>query len=158
MALGYARKGSFSFDAFQKGFTLKRFGLFVAIYLLARVIIYIGFFLLLIPGIIAAIQLFPMKYVALEEDIKVLDAVKRSRDLTKGNRWQIFECVMYAMLINLIGVICVFVGLFFTIPLTLIGFALIYKKLTHGAHPEKEAEKAVGEAEVVVVEVDVVTV
>jgi uncharacterized membrane protein len=83
-------------------------------------------------GYIAAIWLFLMKYIVLEDHIKPIPALKKSVALTKGHRMKIFECVFAAILINIAGALVVLIGLLFTIPLTMIAFALIYKKLSAG--------------------------
>ncbi|MEI8130758.1 MAG: hypothetical protein WCG55_04630 [bacterium] len=156
MALGYAEKKHFSFSSFEKKITLKKVGFFIATFVIVKIIIYIGFFLLLVPGVIAALQLFPAKYLAIETAHTPIQILKKSRAMTKGKRWQILECVFLAAAINIAGVLCLIVGLFFTVPLTVIAFALMYKKLasmpevkTEEASSEKEAETVVVEAEVV---------
>ena len=153
ISLGYAEKGNFSFRTFAKEFTLKGLGYFTAGYLLAKIIILGGFLLLIIPGIIAGIWLFLMKYIVIEEHIKPIKALKKSVALTKGHRMKIFECVFAAILLNIAGALCLLVGLLFTAPLTLIAFAVIYKKLASG--PVTEEEVSSGEEIVVAPHVDV---
>ncbi len=158
MALAYAEKKSFSFRDFSKTVTLKNFGFFLGTFVLAKIIIYIGFFLLLVPGVIAAIQLFPAKYLAVTEDNSPVATLKKSREMTKGKRWQILECVFLAIAINIAGALCLLVGLFFTVPLTLIAFALVYKKLGKVSESVTEEAPLAGDTETVVVEAEVVAV
>ncbi len=134
MSLAYAEKGIFSFRHAFKSLTWKRFGYFAAAYLLAKIIIIAGCILLIVPGIIAAVALFPIKYLALEEDIRPIPALKKSLKLTKGHRWKILEVAFFAILLNILGAVCLIVGLLFTVPLTLIAFALVYRKLSGAGH------------------------
>ncbi len=157
ISLAYAEHGRFSFHEAWKSLTWKRLGYFAAAYLLAKIIIIIGCMLLIVPGVIATLALFPMKYLAMKEDIQPIPALKKSLKLTKGHRMKIFEIAFFAVLINIAGALCLVVGLFFTVPLTLIAFALIYKKLAgdtvHAEEPKvvepAEPEAAVVDAEVV---------
>ena len=156
MALSYAEKKSFSFHSLSKNLTYKKVGFFLGTFVLAKIIIYVGFFLLLVPGLIAALQLFPAKYLAVAENHNPIVALKMSRAMTKGKRWQILECVFMAAAINIAGALCLVVGLFFTVPLTMIAFALVYKKLGTVTLSKTEEAPAEGEAETVVVEAEVV--
>jgi hypothetical protein len=129
MGLAYAEEGTFSFRKGLGDMTFKRLAYFSAAYLLAKIIVLGGLILLIVPGIIFGIQLFLMKYIALKEDILPVAALRKSLALTKGHRLKIFECLFFAIILNIAGALCLIVGLFVTVPMTLIAFALIYTRL-----------------------------
>jgi hypothetical protein len=57
---------------------------------LAGLITGVGFMLIVVPGIIAAVMLWVAIPVAVVERPGVIASLKRSADLTKGFRWTIF--------------------------------------------------------------------
>lgn len=73
------------------GKALSRFiPVFIA-YLLSSIVITIGFFLLIIPGIILLFRLcLVLPVTVLEEDRRGTDPLYRSAALTKGHAWKIF--------------------------------------------------------------------
>lgn len=62
----------------------------IAVALLAGILYMIGTLFLIIPGIIIYMALFVAVPVTVVERIGVIDSLRRSRELTKGNRWRIF--------------------------------------------------------------------
>jgi uncharacterized membrane protein len=147
-SLSYVEKGSFSFDDITKALTLKRFCYFLVTALLFALSVLGGVLLLIIPGLIFAICMCFYKYIILENDLSPIEALKQSIRTTKGYRWKIFWFYMLGGLVMLLGVLCLFVGLFFTIPLVLIADTLVYKKLSHLMKPEA-TEEVVEEAVVI---------
>ena len=93
------------------------------------IITVIGFILLIIPGIILAIRLSYVSYLIVDKDLGPVEAIKASWKITKGNAWNLFFFGILVGLINILGVICLLVGLFVTIPLTLLASAFVYRKL-----------------------------
>ena len=145
--LSYIEKGRFAFESILETLTFKKFVTLFFAMILAWFFIIAGLVLLIIPGVIILVQLYFYKYLIVESDVTPMAALKGSRRLTKGNRSTIFEYILIAILINILGALCLVVGLFFTIPLTLIGFTLIYKKLAGQMNSGEE-----------VVEVDIIEV
>ena len=135
--LAYAGRDVFSFQHFLSALTFKKVLIYFCTFLLADLAIFGGVLLLIIPGIIAAVQLRFVKYIAVEKDLTPMQALKESARLTKGSRVKIFEFILLCALINIVGAVCLLVGLFFTVPLTLIAFILVYKKLSSGPAPEE---------------------
>jgi hypothetical protein len=85
-------------DALSRGLSLILPVIGVAI--LCGLIIGIGMILLVVPGVIAAVMLWVAIPVAVVERPGVVDSLKRSADLTKGNRWNVFGVVL---IIGIIG-------------------------------------------------------
>lgn len=70
----------------------------------------IGAILLIVPGIIVAVMLWVAIPVAVVERPGVVESLKRSADLTKGHRWQIFGIVLIVGIAAIVaGVILQFV-------------------------------------------------
>ena len=109
--------------------SFKKFAyLFLAIFFTALAVVG-GLMLLVIPAFIALTHVAFVKFIAVEEDIKPMDALKKSSAMTKGQRWHIFTLIVVGVLVNVIGALCLLVGLLFTMPLTIIAMTLVYKKL-----------------------------
>ena len=128
-ALGYAKRGSFSFRDFAQAFTFQAFAYFFLAYLVAKIFVIAGMVLLVIPGIMLAVWLCFVNFIAAEREVGPWDACKESARLTRGYRWQLLGFFAAALLFNLLGFVCLIVGLFYTLPVTMIALALIYKKL-----------------------------
>ena len=129
LALGYATAGMFRYGELFKSFTFQKFAYFFLAVLVAKFLIIGGFILLVIPGIILSIMLCFVQYIAFEREIGPIDACKESARLTHGNRWNLFKLFLVIVLINILGAVCLLVGLLYTIPLSAIALALVYKKL-----------------------------
>jgi uncharacterized membrane protein len=93
------------------------------------VITVIGFILLIIPGIIFSIRLQYVTYLIVDKDMTAVDAVYKSWAMTKGNSWNLFFFGILLCLVNLLGFLCLLVGLFITVPLTMLATTHVYRKL-----------------------------
>jgi uncharacterized membrane protein len=49
--------------------------------------------------------------------------------MTRGNTWNLFFFGILIGLINILGLLCLVVGLFITVPLSMLASAFIYRKL-----------------------------
>lgn len=88
--------------------------------LLYSLIVLGGLILLIVPGIIWAIryQFFP--YFIIDKKCKVFEALQKSSDATQGAKWRLF----------IVGVMTFFIGLFVTIPITMVATAYVYLRLS----------------------------
>jgi uncharacterized membrane protein len=59
--------------------------------------------------------------------------LKKSAAMTKGNMWKIFWYSIIFGLVNLLGLICVVIGLFITVPMTKLAMAKLYDSLKEKA-------------------------
>ncbi len=148
-SLGYATRENFSFEDILRSLSFRKFIYFFFAYLLTELAILGGFILLIIPGIIAAVRLSLVRYIVIEEDIKPLAALRESARRTKGHHWKLLSFFLFALLVNILGALCVLVGLLFTMPLTLIAFTLVYKKLSPQSEPEETSSETIVDIEVV---------
>jgi len=162
-------KEDYTLDLVLRKMSSKKFWRFVFSYALSTLAIIGGSILLVIylifnrepnlfvavlafPGMIIAIQLYFVKFIAVDRAPKPREALKESVRITKGHRFELVEYLIVAIVVNIIGALALVAGLFFTIPLTLIGTTLIYKKLS-GADTQipdnAETKPEVVEAEIV---------
>ena len=93
------------------------------------VIVFVGFILLIIPGIILAVRLQYATYLIVDKNLGPIEALKTSWKLTRGNTWNLFFFGILLGLINILGVLCLVVGLFVTVPLGMVATTFVYRKL-----------------------------
>ncbi len=88
-----------------------------------------GILLLIIPGIIFSVMLGMYPYLIVDKNMGPIEALKASRILTNGARWQLFWFGGLLILLNIGGFLCLLIGLFFTIPVSYIASAYVYDQL-----------------------------
>ena len=105
-------------------------------YLLASILFAIGFYigliLLIVPGIIFACVFGFYGFVIAErgEGVGVMESLQRSADITRGHRWQLFGLGVLIFLINIVGLIACFIGLLFTLGISILAWAYAYRTLS----------------------------
>lgn len=102
---------------------------FILASLIRGVITFIGFILLIIPGIIFSIRLQYVPYLIVDKNLPPVEAVKKSWKMTKGNTWNLFFFGILLFLVNVLGAILLLIGLFITVPLTMLATTFVYRKL-----------------------------
>jgi hypothetical protein len=87
-------------------------------------------FLLAIPAIILYFRLQFANYIVIDkENETAFTAVMRSARITKGYLFYIVLAVLCIILLNIIGLLMFFVGLLFTMPMSLLILILLYRNL-----------------------------
>ena len=111
--------------------------------ILYGIIVVVGLLLLVIPGIIWSIKYGLFRYLIVDKGMGPIEALKKSAEITKGSKWNLFLLAVLLGLINILGVLAFIVGLFVTIPLSMIAAAYVYRKLlfTAGEKVEGAEEK-----------------
>lgn len=99
-----------------------------------------GFILLIIPGIILMIMLQMYAYLIVDKNMGPIESLRASRVLTKGVRWQLFYFGVLLCLFNLAGLLCLVVGLVFTLPASSVAMAYVYDQLQKGNSGEVVSE------------------
>ncbi len=102
---------------------------FILASLIRGVITFIGFILLIIPGIIFSIRLQYVPYLIVDKNLPPVEAIKKSWEMTKGSTWNLFFFGILLFLVNVLGAILLLVGLFVTVPLTMLATTFVYRKL-----------------------------
>ena len=88
-----------------------------------------GCILLIIPGIIIGIRLQFYVYLMIDRNASAIESLKESFALTRGATWDLFVFGIMLGLINLAGALCLLIGLFATVPTSMVALAYVYRKL-----------------------------
>ena len=97
--------------------------------ILYGLIVVVGLILLIIPGIVWAIKFQFFDYLIVDKGLGPIDALEKSSEITRGVKWDLFIFAILLGIINLMGFVCLLVGLFVTIPITMVATAFVYRKL-----------------------------
>lgn len=92
-------------------------------------IVVFGILLLIIPGIYLYIRLQFYDYFIVDKKSGIIESLKRSWAITQGNVWNLFLFDLLLVLINLLGALLLIVGLFATVPTSMVARAFVYRKL-----------------------------
>lgn len=97
--------------------------------LLIGIIVIIGMFLLILPGIYLALRLqFSIMFIV-EENTGVIDSMKRSWAITDGQILPLFVLVLASIGIGIVGALLLGVGLFVAMPLIYMMLCYTYRIL-----------------------------
>ena len=94
---------------------------------------YLGFVLLVVPGLVFAVIFEFYGYVIAEHpDITATGALRRSAEITRGSRLRLLGLAAVLVCLNLAGALCV-VGLIVTYAISALALAYVYRALSnHG--------------------------
>jgi uncharacterized membrane protein len=115
---GYAR---YNFDT-DSGFVM-------APWIIFAVIIGIGIFALIIPGIVLACRLAFVSYLVMDKGLDPIQAVEESWRMTRGYGWTIFGLGFLSIFIAIAGLLCLIVGIFPAIIVISASFASLYQAI-----------------------------
>ncbi|MBX4216185.1 DUF975 family protein [Candidatus Parcubacteria bacterium] len=117
-------------DLFRKYHHWRLFLNYFLATLLSIVIIAAGLILFVIPGIYFAFRIQFYKFLVVDkEDIGPWMAIKESWRMTEGHVWNLFLFTLLIVLINLLGFILFGIGLFVSVPVSIVAYSIIYRKL-----------------------------
>jgi uncharacterized membrane protein len=115
---------------FKELFNFKgSFWRFIGGSILYGLIVVAGFILLIIPGIYWAIKYQWFGYCIVDQKLGPVQALKKSAQMTDTVKWQLLGFGLVMTGINILGFLCLFIGLFATIPTTLLATTFVYRKL-----------------------------
>jgi hypothetical protein len=97
--------------------------------ILYGLIVMVGLILLVVPGCIAAYMFLYTGFLTIDKGLSPIAALQESRVVTQGYKMDLFLFSLAVAGINIVGVICLVVGLFVTVPITLMASAYVYRKL-----------------------------
>ena len=98
--------------------------------ILQGLIVVFGYLLFIIPGIIFSIRFGFYNYLIVDKNSKIVESLKKSWEITKGSTWNLFLFYLLLGLINVLGFLALIVGLFWSIPTTMLANAFVYRKLS----------------------------
>jgi uncharacterized membrane protein len=133
------RKIKPDFELLIKGFWQNYLHIILA-NLLVTALIVIGFFALIIPGIIIACRLVFVSYIVMDKKLDPIEAVELSWKLTRGHGWRIFAMGIVSFFILIFGLCLVLVGIFPAMMWISSSFATLYQSVL--LEKEKPAEVA----------------
>lgn len=108
---------------------------FVGAYLLSSIAMLVGFILLVVPGIIAAVVLMFTTIVVIDQGLGPIEALKESVRITRGHFWPLLGFGVLLTLIALAGILALGVGLLVALPVIMIACVHAYRVLLHKAGP-----------------------
>jgi uncharacterized membrane protein len=103
---------------------------YIAGSILYGLIVFGGLLLLIVPGIIWGIKFGLFPYFIVDREVGPIDALKASAKATDGAKWGLFLFGFLIGLINIVGMLVFFVGLFATVPATMVAYAHVYRTLS----------------------------
>jgi uncharacterized membrane protein len=84
---------------------------------------------LIIPGIILSMGLAFVPYLVVDRGLGPIEAIKESWRITKGHKWQLLLLFLALLGLNLLGLVALLIGIFVTVPITMLAFAHAYRTL-----------------------------
>jgi len=108
---------------------------FIAASIIYMLIIIAGMLLLVIPGIIWGIQFSLYPYYIVDKKLGPIEALKASSRATIGAKWDLLLFWLLIALINIAGFLVFLVGLFATIPTSMVAYAYVYRRLAEKLDP-----------------------
>ena len=124
-SLSLSRKQETALPQLFEGF--KKFWIAFGTYFLMMIFLFLWLLLLIIPGIIAALSYSQTFYILAEDNsISPLDAITKSKELMKGNKWKFFLLGLRFIGWILLGVLTMGIGFVWIGPYMMISFAKFY--------------------------------
>lgn len=97
--------------------------------ILYTVIIIIGLFLLIVPGIIWIIKYQFAIYYVIDKNMSPFEALEASGKLTSGEKWHLLLFNLVIGLVVFAGVLALGVGLLIAIPIVMVAPGYVYRQL-----------------------------
>lgn len=88
-----------------------------------------GIILLIVPGVIWAIKYQFALPLIVDKKMGIMEAITKSGQMTKGYKGWLFGLAIVLGLINLAGLLALFIGLLITVPLTAMAQIWVYRQL-----------------------------
>lgn len=133
--LNYVDKKVADYSALR--FDFKTYVNYVLATIIYTFIVVVGFLLLIVPGVIWAIQFQFYGYLIIDEGLTPIAALKRSLEITRGERGHLFVYGLILVGIMILGVLALVVGLLFAVPIVWLATAFIYRHLKSSHQPGK---------------------
>lgn len=99
-------------------------------HIIFALIVLVGLILIIVPGIMWAVQFSFYPLFVIDRNLGPIDALKASSMITRGYKWQLAGFYILVIIGNGIGFALFGIGAIFTIPFTLLTYAYIYRKLS----------------------------
>ncbi|MBU87102.1 MAG: hypothetical protein CMC53_03330 [Flavobacteriaceae bacterium] len=98
--------------------------------LIYYLVIILGFVLLIVPGIYAALTFSQVFYIISQNnDISIKEAFKQSSTMMKGHKWQLFKLIIRYVFYFILSVFTLFIWALWLIPQMNVSFAIFFREL-----------------------------
>ncbi len=98
--------------------------------LLSMLIIAGGLILLVIPGVVFSLMLMFVAYIVIDRELGPVEAIGESRRITRGHKWKLLGFALALAGINILGFLCLIVGLLVSIPVSSLAMVHAYRALS----------------------------
>lgn len=102
-------------------------------------ITFFGFMLFIVPGIYWAVKYYFFAFRIVNANEDAFTALRTSGALTQGIKWRLLGFISLLWLINILGLLALIVGLFVTIPLSLLAIASVYRQINNNPTPAPQS-------------------
>ena len=104
---------------------------YVGASILYGLLLFVGFLLLIVPGIYWMITYAFWPYFLVDKKVSIIESFKMSAQATKGHKWSLLLLYVFIIALNILGLCVFFVGVLVTAPMTALMLAYAYRKLTN---------------------------
>lgn len=134
-AIKISREGNVDIEEIFSGF--KQFGQAFIAYLLYFLVVFAGFILLIVPGVILSLGLSQTFFIMADKPgMRGVDALRESWDMMDGHKGDYFLFLLRFIGWAILSVFTLFIGLLWLYPYMQVSFAKFYDKLKTGRHPD----------------------
>lgn len=96
---------------------------------LFSLMVMVGMVLLVIPGVYLALMYGMFMFLLVDERLKVREALKKSKEITKGNRLRLLGFYVVIALLNVLGLLALGIGVLVAMPVTMLAAVFAYRQL-----------------------------
>lgn len=101
-------------------------------YFIYMVVVTLGFICLIVPGIFLMVRLGAYMNAMVERDMGIIESLKYSWNLTRGNGLNLFVILLFSILVIIAGCIALIVGLLFAFPMMWLMWIVAYRWMQYG--------------------------
>ena len=105
---------------------------YIGVTIVYAVVVYVGFFLLLFPGVIWMLKFFFAPWLVIDKGMGPIKAMKASSRMTMGMKWDLIGFIAVGYAVLLLGLLALGIGLIVAIPLFTIATAMVYRHMLKG--------------------------
>jgi len=102
---------------------------FAATHAVLRIVLFVVIAVFVYLMIMLAIKYSQYPYFILDRGARAVEALKGSATITYGAKWELFLLGLVVTGMNILGALCLLIGLFATVPTTILAGAFVYRKL-----------------------------
>jgi uncharacterized membrane protein len=92
-------------------------------------IVAVGLLLLVVPGLVWSVKYQFAPFLIVDRQGGIKEVFRKSGEITAGVKGEVFLFFLLVMAINLAGLLAFGLGIFTTLPATMIAYAFLYRKL-----------------------------